>query len=88
MLEGSRQGGQVIARQVRRALGTTAPVSFFDSPQSEAHWQRFLTFLDSHCLPEESLVAVTAAQHAFDDYLTALNEAGETRSARHSTSES
>ncbi|MWJ26648.1 hypothetical protein GPM19_00240 [Halomonas sp. ZH2S] len=88
VLEGSRLGGQVIARQVRRTLGATVPVSYFDSPQPEARWQRFLTFLDRHCLPEESPVAVAAAQHAFDDYLTALNEADETRSARHSTSES
>ncbi|WP_052384003.1 biliverdin-producing heme oxygenase [Litchfieldella xinjiangensis] len=79
VLEGSRLGGQVIARQVQRALGAKVPVSYFDSPQPEVHWRRFLTFLDENCRPDEAPVVVAAAQQAFDDYLSALSEAEPSR---------
>lgn len=75
VLDGSRLGGQVIARQVIERLGADAPRHFFADPDPEWHWQRFLVFAERHCPPDEIDCAVAAAQVAFADFLAHLDGA-------------
>lgn len=75
VLDGSRLGGQVIARQVVERLGADAPRHFFAASDPERHWQRFLAFAERHCPPDEFDRAVAAAQVAFADFLAHLDVA-------------
>lgn len=42
VLEGSRLGGELLARQIRLQLGDTAPLAFFAAPAGRQHWQCFI----------------------------------------------
>ncbi|WP_163557479.1 biliverdin-producing heme oxygenase [Halomonas sp. NO4] len=75
VLEGSRLGGQVIARHVVAALGASAPVTFFTAPGAGEHWQRLLGFLERRCSGGDVALAVAAAQAAFDDFQCSLGGA-------------
>ncbi|RDB42315.1 hypothetical protein DU490_13495 [Halomonas sp. DQ26W] len=75
VLDGSRLGGQVIARLVVERLGEDVPHRFFAAIDPDGHWRRFLAFSQHHCPPEDVDNAVEAAQTAFEDYLAALDAA-------------
>lgn len=74
VLEGSRLGGQLIARRVGEMLGPDAPRRFFGAPAPDVHWQCFLVFAEQHCPPGETALAVVAAQTAFANFLIRLDE--------------
>lgn len=73
VLEGSRLGGQVIARQVAERLGAHVPRDFFVAADPGWQWQRFLAFAERHCAMAEVGEAVAAAQVAFRHYLACLD---------------
>ncbi|RCV89416.1 biliverdin-producing heme oxygenase [Billgrantia montanilacus] len=75
VLDGSRLGGQVIARQVVEWLGDDVPHRFFAAAEPDWHWRRFLAFGQHHCPPEDVDRAVAAAQAAFANYLVSLDAA-------------
>jgi len=73
VLDGSRLGGQVIARQVAHRLGSHVPCHFFAAADPAWHWQRFLAFAERHCTLDQVDEAVAAAQQAFRHYLACLD---------------
>lgn len=75
VLEGSRLGGQLIARRVGEVLGGDVPRRFFGAPTPDYHWRCFLAFAEHHCPPGETSLAVLAAQTAFANFLTRLDVA-------------
>ncbi len=74
VLEGSRLGGQHLARRIGERIGPDVPRRFFGAPAPEEHWRRFLAFADDHCPPRETDAAVAAAQGAFADFLARLDD--------------
>lgn len=77
VLEGSRLGGQLIARRVGEMLGADVPRRFFGAPNPDGHWQCFLSFAENHCPPRETALAVVAAQAAFAGFLVGLDDTRE-----------
>lgn len=74
VLEGSRLGGQLIARRIGEMLGPDVPRRFFGAPAPDVHWRDFLVFAEYHCPPGETAAAVVAAQTAFTDFLARLDD--------------
>lgn len=66
VLEGSRLGGAMIARHVKRVMGNQVPLRFLTThPLEEAQWADFWRFAEHHC-PTATWPAVLAgAQQAF-----------------------
>lgn len=77
VLEGSRLGGQLMARRIGEMLGPGVPRHFFGAPAPDRHWRGFLAFAEYHCPPGETAEAVVAAQAAFADYLARLDDTRE-----------
>ncbi len=67
-VEGSTQGGQVIARTLRELPLGKLPMKFFTvyGDLSRQRWDEFLQFADTHCLDEEREIAVATAVSLFD----------------------
>lgn len=67
-VEGSTQGGQVIARTLRELPLEDLPVQFFTGygDMSQQRWDEFLQFAETHCPEEEREVAVATAVLLFD----------------------
>ena len=69
VLEGSALGGQILARQVRQALGDGAPSAFFDAGGADvsARWRSFCGFAESRAARGSDAIApaVDAAVETF-----------------------
>jgi heme oxygenase len=67
-LEGSTQGGQVIARLLRQLPIGNLPTSFFDGYGALSHqrWKEFLQFADTVCPEQEWELAAGAAATTFE----------------------
>jgi len=76
-LEGSTQGGQFIARNLRLIPGASLPIRFFSGydDQSRQRWEEFLQFADSQCPLAEYEEAVSTAVSFFDVIKTHLDSA-------------
>ncbi|ERS91253.1 hypothetical protein Q671_17175 [Halomonas sp. PBN3] len=74
VLEGSRLGGEVLARAIRRALGNDAPVGFLADGEARHHWESLCACAERDLRTralEES--AIESAQDAFVAYRAGLN---------------
>lgn len=67
-VEGSTQGGQVIARVIRQNTVEDLPLSFFSGygTQSRQRWEEFLLFADLVCPKSEYETAQAAAVSTFE----------------------
>lgn len=67
-VEGSAQGGQVIARALQELPLENLPTKFFTGygELSQQRWIEFLQFADIHCLEDERGIAVATAVSVFD----------------------
>lgn len=74
-LEGSRLGGQVIARHLREHLGPGLPLGFFsgDDAQSRRRWEEFQRFAVAHCPAAEATIAIETAVSLFGAIKTHLD---------------
>lgn len=75
VLEGSRLGGTVIARQLALNKLTALPLHFFADHQSTEHWHSFWAALSAQSFSKaEQARVVTGAQAGFSVYLNHLND--------------
>ncbi|MCH4812079.1 biliverdin-producing heme oxygenase [Vreelandella neptunia] len=66
VLEGSRLGGTMIARQVKSVMGNQMPLRFFSAhPLHDAQWADFWRFAERHCPPATWPAVLAGAQQAF-----------------------
>ncbi|WP_416138754.1 biliverdin-producing heme oxygenase [Halomonas sp. HK25] len=72
VLEGSRLGGEVLARLVRQALGAEVPLRFFSVGEAAAHWTAFVDFAGRYCPAGEEARAVEAAGATFERFRLGL----------------
>ena len=77
VLEGSTQGGQFIARNLKLIPGASLPIRFFSGygDQSRQRWDEFLQFADSQCPLAEYEQAASTAVSVFDAIKTQLDSA-------------
>lgn len=74
VLEGSRLGGEVLARSVRGALGDDAPVSFLADGEAPRHWQALCARAERDLVTQaQQRRAIAAAQAAFVCYRAGLD---------------
>lgn len=85
VLEGSRLGSAVIARQVRTSLGLQVPLRFFEAGISAAQWQALCALMDQGLPGPQALArAVASARAAFEAYRLGLDAAFAAGVASHS----
>lgn len=74
-IEGSAQGGQVIARLLRQLPQMNLPIAFFDGygNLSQQRWEEFLLFADINCVEEQQDIAVETAVLTFEAIKTHLD---------------
>ncbi|WGI24076.1 biliverdin-producing heme oxygenase [Halomonas alkaliantarctica] len=73
VLEGSRLGGAMIARHVKRVMGDQVPLRFFTThPLEEAQWADFWHFAEYHCPPPTWPAVLAGAQQAFTLFMQEL----------------
>ena len=73
VLEGSRLGGAMIARQVESVMENQVPLRFFTTyPLQEAQWADFWRFAECHCPPATWPAVLAGAQQAFMLFMQAL----------------
>ncbi len=77
VLEGSRFGGAMIARHVRRVLGEDTPVRFFAGDGVGRHWRAFWDLADGLCGPADHAPAAAAAEAAFEAFRAHLDRCAE-----------
>jgi heme oxygenase len=67
-IEGSAQGGRVIARLLGELPFSNLPIAFFSGygDLSRQRWNEFLEFADAHCPDEERETAAKVAAQTFD----------------------
>lgn len=66
VLEGSRLGGAMIARQVKSVMENQVPLRFFTThPLQAAQWEDFWRFAERHCPPATWPAVLAGAQQAF-----------------------
>ncbi|WP_422102339.1 biliverdin-producing heme oxygenase [Vreelandella sp.] len=76
VLEGSRLGGEVIARHTQGCLGEQIPSRFFtQTPLTPAAWAGFWRFAEATCPKDAWPVAVKGARDAFQEFTEALTNA-------------
>lgn len=74
VLEGSRLGGEVLARGIRQALGDDAPVSFLADGDARLHWQALCARAERALRSEEEQErSLEAARLAFERYRMGLS---------------
>ncbi|MGE4535201.1 biliverdin-producing heme oxygenase [Halomonas sp.] len=74
VLEGSRLGGEVLARAIRRALGDDAPVTFLADGEANHHWQALCAHAERELVTQaQQRRAIVAAQAAFTGYRAGLS---------------
>ena len=74
VLEGARLGSRIIARNVHRSLGDRVSSVYFSIAEEAESWDAFWQFAERHCPDAEQLAAVTAADAAFQLFLSGLDE--------------
>ncbi len=73
VLEGSRLGGAMLARQVKKAMGSQVPLRFFTAaPLQQAQWSDFWHFAERHCPPATWPAVLAGAQQAFRLFMLEL----------------
>ncbi len=67
-IEGSANGGQVIARLLRQLPHADLPMAFFNGygNLSRQRWDEFLEFAETHCREEDREIAAGSAALTFD----------------------
>ncbi|KFC50918.1 hypothetical protein DK37_02970 [Halomonas sp. SUBG004] len=76
VLEGSRLGGQLIGRHVRRLLGEQVPCRFFtDVPLTPHAWAAFWHYAEAMCPESTWPDVVMGARQAFGEFNQALTAA-------------
>ncbi|WP_075879633.1 biliverdin-producing heme oxygenase [Vreelandella massiliensis] len=75
VLEGSRLGGEMIARHVQKRLGETVPRRFFTAPHplGPGFWPLFWRFAVAECAPREWQAVGDGAWQAFASFETKLS---------------
>lgn len=74
VLEGARLGSRVIARNVHRSLGDRVPSGYFSIAEEAENWNAFWQFAELHCPDAEQPAAMTAADAAFQLFLSGLDQ--------------
>lgn len=76
VLEGSRLGGEVIARHTQRYLGERIPCRFFtQTPLTPAAWAGFWHFAEAACPADVWPLTIKGARYAFQEFTEALTKA-------------
>jgi heme oxygenase len=75
VLEGSRLGGEMIARHVQKRLGDRAPMGFFTAPHplGPGFWPLFWRFAVTECDPGEWQALGDGARQTFASFAAKLN---------------
>ncbi|MGM0632912.1 MAG: biliverdin-producing heme oxygenase [Pseudomonadota bacterium] len=72
VLEGARKGSVIVARQLRKTLGTEVPMAYFGASEPEAHWRPFIAQLTVLLPSIDREAALHGARSMFHAYYSRL----------------